>query len=951
MLNYSTLVKDYADHYHENAGVLARALLQTGTAKSAIDVLAYMASNGTLSANEIAEVFRNSDRVACEQYDVNALAWFALVIGVRADEPDAPLARKILQSLVNEVGIRGIPEQAARVFLQLSLSDAPQTVREYLPQSRVRQYDKEALQIDAENPYLFPDSNLSESNWLSQLTRFARTERDLSIQLLEGDEAPFYRLTSGPRQEIHTGPKITVVTSAYNPDAALLTTTRSLIEQTWQNWEMLIVDDASPSPDAEFYLRAAEGLDPRVRVIRKAVNGGTYLARNTAMIQARGEFITFLDSDDWAHPSRLEAGVKPLLSKPYLAASYSLGSRVNANLRITRTFRLNRGPSANSLMFRIRDVVNEIGFFDTTRKAADNEYLNRIISAYGEESIKRVELVGTLSLDGETLSASDFHAGWRHPARTLYRTSYTHLHAKKLGSGASLYLENQHKSPHFGIGLWQKMGDLNYTRRNNLDVVVAGDWYSMGGPQASMLAEIRACLKAGLTVGVTDLRPIRAGMLRNQQLNQELAELLFAGKIEYVFFEEVRHVDTFILRYPPLLQFPSIKTTNLQVNRLIIVANQAPSEPDGADQRYIPADVDRNAKALFGVRPRWVAQGPIIKDILEEFTDTIDLMDSYVPTIVEDVALEPRFPTSDRVVIGRHSRDDVIKFPSTPEDLFAAYGFPDTYDVVMLGATISVGRALRALSREEAPANWEVLPVREIEVDDFLQQIDVFVYFDNENANESFCRVILEAAAAGKLVVASRKHERTFGDAAIYTTPADAVEVVGEYLREREKFEKQVALTLQRVRERWSPEAFLEAMNLRKGAQDSSTAVPELETGKGEIIVRRTSRFKISDVENGTDYAVASIPIRTAADAESSDSMVVVSNARTPDEAKKEALLLRSQFEGGVRDLDSLRQEGAIAILLHREGKWSISAPDTWDIVANGNDIYLATSTEVDISR
>src|SRR5699024_8905370 len=101
-------------------------------------------------------------------------------------------------------------------------------------------------------------------------------------------------------------------------------------------WEMLIVDDASVEPGAREILRAAETLDPRIRVIRKAVNGGTYRARNTSLLQARGAFMTFLDSDDWAHPQRLEEGVRPMLADPGLPATRSFGARVTESLELTR---------------------------------------------------------------------------------------------------------------------------------------------------------------------------------------------------------------------------------------------------------------------------------------------------------------------------------------------------------------------------------------------------------------------------------------------------------------------------------------------------------------------------------------------------------------------------------------------------------------------------------------
>lgn len=946
MLNYETLIADYEIHYNKNPKSLALTLLQTGTAHSGIDLLAHMATAGAMSAAEIGSAFREGRPPNLAEVNTRALAWFALVVGVRVDAPDSELANLILQHLVDVGGIRKLPEQAARVFLQLRLEAEPDVVRRYLSDSRVRRPDKEILGLDARNPYLFPKAGLSEQAWLKATSKFLDPNGKTPLALLPGDGAPFYRLTAHTDRVVKDGPKITVVTSAYNPDKALLTATRSVIEQTWQNWEMLIIDDASPAPDAETYLAAAQALDPRVRVIRKAVNGGTYLARNTALVQARGEFVTFLDSDDWAHPNRLERGIAPLLRNRSLSASYSLGTRVTENLKFTRVFRLNRGPSANSLMFRISDVVNEIGFFDTVRKAADNEYLNRIIAVFGEESIKRVESIGTVSLDGETLSASDFHAGWRHAARTLYRTSYAVVQDQKIDAGRTLYIDNGQPTPHIGIDLWQRPGDVNYRRRGPLDVVVAGDWYSAGGPQNSMLAEIRALLSAGFSVGVTDLRPLRAGMVRNQELNAELLELLESRQIEYVFPEEERHVGLLLLRYPPLMQFPSIQTTNLTVERFIIVANQAPSEPDGTDQRYIPAEVDAQSERIIGVKPLWVAQGPTIREILQEHADSIDLAEWNLPTIAEEIATSGWVPRQKRVVVGRHSRDDDIKFPADPRDLFKSYGFPADYKVLMLGAEIAAKRACEAVGRHVVPDNWEVLPVREIPVEEFLSEIDVFVYFDNEEANEAFCRVILEAAAAGKLVITSRKHEETFGDAVVYATPDTSVQVVEEYLADRELFAHQTELALRRVRENWSPQAFITAIAPSRISKASILVeASDAKYGKEKISITRESRRRPARVRNASELVAASIPLRTKSDAQICDSLIVLADQNAQD-VEILALELRSQIEREAAiSLGSLQSEGIVAIVKHIDGQWHVEAPHEWQIEAHSStELILGTA-------
>lgn len=93
--------------------------------------------------------------------------------------------------------------------------------------------------------------------------------------------------------------------------------------------EIIVVNDGSPEPGAEAFLRNAELLSPHVRVIAKS-NGGLSSARNAGLDGARGEFIQFLDSDDVLYPDKIALQVSHLHSRPDLIGSvthYSLGDQ------------------------------------------------------------------------------------------------------------------------------------------------------------------------------------------------------------------------------------------------------------------------------------------------------------------------------------------------------------------------------------------------------------------------------------------------------------------------------------------------------------------------------------------------------------------------------------------------------------------------------------------------
>lgn len=105
-----------------------------------------------------------------------------------------------------------------------------------------------------------------------------------------------------------SSPLISVIIPIYNVEAYLRECLNSIISQTYQDWECILVDDASTDGSA----RIAEefcNADSRFRLIRHAENRGQSDARNTGLDVASGERIMFVDSDDVIHPSIIMSGI------------------------------------------------------------------------------------------------------------------------------------------------------------------------------------------------------------------------------------------------------------------------------------------------------------------------------------------------------------------------------------------------------------------------------------------------------------------------------------------------------------------------------------------------------------------------------------------------------------------------------------------------------------------
>jgi len=120
---------------------------------------------------------------------------------------------------------------------------------------------------------------------------------------------------------------VSIITPAYNAASFIGETINSVRKQTYQNWEMLIVDDCSRDSTCEVVEKIAAS-DKRIRLIRHAVNRRASGARETALRIAEGRYIAFLDSDDLWLPMKLERQLE-FISERDAALSYTSFRRIS----------------------------------------------------------------------------------------------------------------------------------------------------------------------------------------------------------------------------------------------------------------------------------------------------------------------------------------------------------------------------------------------------------------------------------------------------------------------------------------------------------------------------------------------------------------------------------------------------------------------------------------------
>ena len=184
---------------------------------------------------------------------------------------------------------------------------------------------------------------------------------------------------------------VTVIMTAYNSAKNIASALNSLLSQSYENLEIIVVDDCSSDGTVDI-VQDFVHRDKRVQLIKLKNNVGTYVAKNLALKVAHGKYVTCHDSDDYSHPLKIELQVQPLIQNKNLVASISNWIRVDEHgnyfSRYVYPFaRMN----LSSLMFKKDKVLKKIGYYDNVRTGADSEFYARLVLAFGKKKILRIK--------------------------------------------------------------------------------------------------------------------------------------------------------------------------------------------------------------------------------------------------------------------------------------------------------------------------------------------------------------------------------------------------------------------------------------------------------------------------------------------------------------------------------------------------------------------------------
>ncbi len=194
-------------------------------------------------------------------------------------------------------------------------------------------------------------------------------------------------------------PRITVFMAAYNAGDFISESIQSVLEQTFEDFELLIVNDGS----IDHTVQAIQFFtDDRIRLIHNERNMGLVYTRNRVLEEARGTYIAILDSDDVAFPDRLQLQYDYMITHPHVAlcSAHAMligenGEALDQQFTVTTSDHINMellfgNPFINSNAFFKTSVIKDLNGYQNYAPAEDFELFFRMSEKYALANIDSV---------------------------------------------------------------------------------------------------------------------------------------------------------------------------------------------------------------------------------------------------------------------------------------------------------------------------------------------------------------------------------------------------------------------------------------------------------------------------------------------------------------------------------------------------------------------------------
>jgi len=638
--------------------------------------------------------------------------------------------------------------------------------------------------------------------WLDAINKIYRKADLAQIQLLDDAALPLMdRLSGEGSNQTAKGPKVSVILPTYSPKTSLKTAIRSLIEQTWQNLEIIIVDDGSPENFRDIFHELAT-LDPRIRVLHLETNSGPYVARNAGLKIATGEYITTHDDDDWSHPDKIKSQMDVMLKRQPVVATTSAHIRATHDmfLRRVNTRATFLQINYSSLLFR-KSLVDEIGPWDTVNRGGDSEFLTRLIEYVGEDKVINLidkPLSFSRVWDG-SLTSGEMSRGYFAYSRLLYRWSFRQWHWNLRNEGRKAILPEKAPRP-YAVPTTFEAGRRN-EHLGHFDVIFVSDFSRQAKFADSVLDDILAL--PGLRVGYMHLQSPQTE--RPSGFVPRLFEAQRLGYITQVSHDDFAVTDLLVVYDASIGMFLDRMKTSVVCHQGIVVEHEPPSL--STREERTPTSILQAVQSLdaaFGTA--FKAVGATFRDhrkLLRILPNSRVLEDKFVWTQHVQGSFTEIEPPDIRPIVGFHCYGNHYRWPTTEkqfEDVFVN----TAYSTRLYGNL----KPVRDKFEEDVLDNIELVDQQAESESEFLASLDFWLYFPNAKLEDQIWKHVLMAMLAGKVVILSEQLRPLYGSAALYGQPKDVAQIVSEYSQDSEKYLRQAQLGQEFVSSSYTDDRF-----------------------------------------------------------------------------------------------------------------------------------------------
>ena len=218
--------------------------------------------------------------------------------------------------------------------------------------------------------------------------------------------------------------KVSILLAVYNNKDDILGAMQSIINQSYTDWELIIIDDCSTDGTSEILCDFLANTKSNIKLLKNDKNYGVYVSLNKGLLVASGDYICRIDSDDIVADDYLKINIDILDKMPQYISTISKAERRKEHKRLSVFW-------GEITLFYRRSIINEIGYYDSVRFAADTEFLYRMIKKYGNDKIHRINKITYFAKYRENSLTTSPDTAIDSAIRKDYMNRFRVWHAKK----------------------------------------------------------------------------------------------------------------------------------------------------------------------------------------------------------------------------------------------------------------------------------------------------------------------------------------------------------------------------------------------------------------------------------------------------------------------------------------------------------------------------------------